>query len=277
MPSRRWRSVGGARLALTCRRRRQQAPKARRHNSPAQRAGFGKSQRARAESPAQKTPAKKAPVQKRRCSPATAPLALMVFHIRFPWAAPKAVMPSRRWRSAGIGAPAPVTHSGACLLDGNPFPRFMRAMPQSLSLVLLHVIFSTKNRRPLLVKTLRTEMFAYLSGVAREMSCECFRVGGVADHVHLAVTLPRTVTQAQLVEELKTASSRWAKTRDDASEKFSWQRGYGCFSVSPPALPSLCDYIDRQEEHHKTRTFQDEYREFLRQYNVAYDERYVWD
>ncbi|MDR1145489.1 MAG: transposase [Verrucomicrobiales bacterium] len=150
-------------------------------------------------------------------------------------------------------------------------------MPQSLSRVLLHVIFSTKDRQPWLSQTLRPAVFAYLAGVAREMGGECFRVGGMNDHAHLALILPRTVTQAQLVEELKTASSRWYKQQSGAARDFSWQRGYGAFSVSPQGLPALCDYIDAQEEHHRTVVFQEEYRKFLRKYNVPYDERYVWD
>jgi putative transposase len=102
-------------------------------------------------------------------------------------------------------------------------------------------------------------------------------VGGVADHAHLAIRLSRTITIAKLVEELKTSSSKWLKTQSSGLARFSWQRGYGCFSVGPSDLDSLRAYIDNQEAHHKTRTFQDEYRMFLRKYGVAYDEAYVWD
>ena len=150
-------------------------------------------------------------------------------------------------------------------------------MPQSLSLVVVHVVFSTKERRPLLDANTRPKLHAYLATVARNAGCECYRAGGVADHVHLAIRLSRTVTIADLVENLKTSSSKWLKTQAPELTAFSWQRGYGCFSVSRTDLDSLCAYIDRQEEHHRTGTFQEEFRMFLKKYGVEYDEAYVWD
>jgi REP element-mobilizing transposase RayT len=158
-----------------------------------------------------------------------------------------------------------------------PEPKDLFAMPQSLSLVVIHVIFSTKERRPLLDATTRPKLHAYLATVARNAGCEAYRVGGVGDHVHLAIRLSRTVTIAKLVEELKTSSSRWLKTQSSDLAVFSWQRGYGCFSVGPSDLSSLCRYIDDQEEHHAIRTFQDEFRMLLKKYGVEYDEAYVWD
>ena len=150
-------------------------------------------------------------------------------------------------------------------------------MPQSLSYLLTHIVFSTKDRTPVLDATVRPALHAYLATVARNVECECFRVGGVADHVHLAVRLSRTITMAQLIEELKTSSSKWLKTQSPALAAFAWQRGYGAFSVGPSDLNALLHYIDTQEEHHKTRSFQDEYRAFLQIYGIEYDERYVWD
>ena len=150
-------------------------------------------------------------------------------------------------------------------------------MPQSLSLVIVHVIFCTKERRPFLNPDIRPKLHAYLATVARNADCETYRVGGVADHVHLAIRLSRTITIAKLVETLKTASSKWLKTEAPDLAAFSWQRGYACFSVGPADLDSLRAYIDGQEEHHKTRTFQDEFRMFLKKYGVEYEEAYVWD
>lgn len=124
---------------------------------------------------------------------------------------------------------------------------------------------------------MRPALHAYLATVARNVDCECSRVGGVADHVHLAVRLSRTITMAQLIEELKTSSSKWLKTQSPALAAFAWQRGYGAFSVGPSDLNALLHYIDNQEEHHRTRTFQDEYRAFLKKYGIEYDGRYVWD
>jgi REP element-mobilizing transposase RayT len=150
-------------------------------------------------------------------------------------------------------------------------------VPQSLSFILIHVVFSTKDRAPLLSSNIRPALHAYLATVARDAECECYRVGGVADHVHLAIRLSRTVTTAKLVEILKTSSSKWLKTQSPELTDFAWQRGYGAFSVGPTDLEALRHYIDRQDEHHRTRTFQEEYRGFLTKYGVEFDERYVWD
>ncbi len=150
-------------------------------------------------------------------------------------------------------------------------------MPQSLSYLLTHIVFSTKDRVPVLNAAVRPALHAYLATVARNADCECFRAGGVADHVHLAIRLSRTLTMAKLVEELKTSSSKWLKTQTPELAIFAWQRGYGAFSVGPSDLDALLLYIDNQEEHHRTRTFQDEYRAFLTKYGIEYDERYVWD
>jgi REP element-mobilizing transposase RayT len=150
-------------------------------------------------------------------------------------------------------------------------------MPQSLSLILVHLVFSTKDRQPFLASSIRPALHAYLATVARNANCECYRAGGVTDHVHLAIRLPRTLTIASLVEELKTSSSKWLKTQSPDLTTFAWQRGYGVFSVGPSDLDALRAYIDNQEEHHRTRTFQEEYRTFLKKYGVEYDEAYVWD
>jgi len=112
--------------------------------------------------------------------------------------------------------------------------------------------------------------------VARNSECEAYRVGGVTDHVHLALRLSRTLTIAKLVETLKTASSKWLKSQSASLGAFAWQRGYGCFSVGPADLPALCEYIAEQERHHQRRTFQEELRMFLDKYGVEYDEAYVW-
>ncbi|MGH9596178.1 MAG: IS200/IS605 family transposase [Edaphobacter sp.] len=150
-------------------------------------------------------------------------------------------------------------------------------MPQSLAVVLVHVIFSTKDRVPVLDVSVRFALYAYLATVARNAKCECYRVGGVADHVDLAVRLSRTATVAEVVEQLKSSSSKWLKTQSPALSKFAWQRGYGAFSVGPADLNSLIGYIDSQEAHHRKQTFQEEFRAFLKKYGMEYAERYLWD
>lgn len=112
-------------------------------------------------------------------------------------------------------------------------------MPQSLSFLLVHVVFSTKGRAPVLDLSVRVALHAYLAGVVRQSGCECYRAGGVDDHVHLAIRLARTVTTAKLVEELKTSSSVWLKSQSPALAAFAWQRGYGAFSVGPRELDGL--------------------------------------
>lgn len=150
-------------------------------------------------------------------------------------------------------------------------------MPQSLSNILIHLIWSTKDRHQWLTPGIREKTHAFIAGAVRQCNCEAYRVGGVADHVHLAVRLSRTLSVADLVKEVKTASSKWLKAQDPAYTDFYWQQGYGAFSVGISQKETLLHYIDTQEEHHQTRTFQDEYRDFLTEYGIAYDERYVWD
>ena len=150
-------------------------------------------------------------------------------------------------------------------------------MAQSLSKVVLHIIFSTKDRESWLDSDVRPRMHAYLAAVCRDLGAELVRVGGVADHVHIVTTLPRTLSQAQMIERIKKVSSKWIKTLDARYRGFFWQRGYCAFSVSPSQLDAVLQYVDTQQEHHRTRTFQDEYRELLRRHGIDFDERYVWD
>ena len=150
-------------------------------------------------------------------------------------------------------------------------------MPQSLSQVILHIIFSTKNREPWIHADERPRLHAYLATVGRDNGSEVYRVDGVADHVHLVATLARTVTQAVLLEEIKKHSSRWVKEIDPKYAGFSWQRGYGAFSVNRSQLEAVMSYVEGQKEHHQKIAFQDEYRSFLKKHGIAFDERYVWD
>lgn len=151
-------------------------------------------------------------------------------------------------------------------------------MPQSLGQILVHLVFSTKNRHPWLKAALRPGLYAYMAGTVRELErCECYRVGGVEDHVHLAIRLSRTITMADLVQKVKTSSSRWVKEQDTALADFAWQKGYAAVSADYSRLPGLLAYIDGQEEHHRKVGFQEEYRSFLTEYGIDFDERYVWD
>jgi putative transposase len=149
-------------------------------------------------------------------------------------------------------------------------------VPQSLARLIIHLIFSTKDRAPCLAdEALRRDLHAYLAATARDLGCPAIRVGGVADHVHLVCCLARTVSVATLVAKLKVSSSQMLKAK--AETRFQWQNGYGAFSVSESALESVVAYVANQELHHRHLSFQDEYRAFLRRHRVGFDERYVWD
>jgi len=150
-------------------------------------------------------------------------------------------------------------------------------MAQSLSRILVHLIFSTKDRVPYLVPEIRVELHPYLAVGLRDNGCPSLQVGGVEDHVHLLFGLSRTLTVAQAVETLKTSSSKWMKTKGAAYASFYWQAGYGAFSVSQSEANKVIRYIQNQEEHHQKTTFQEEYKRFLDRYQVVYDERYVWE
>jgi putative transposase len=150
-------------------------------------------------------------------------------------------------------------------------------MPQSISKVIVHIIFSTKNREPWLDSNVRRRMHGYLATICRDLGAAFVHVGGVSDHVHIVTILPRTVSQAEFIEHIKKGSSKWIKGVDADYRGFFWQRGYGAFSVSASQLNAVLEYIEGQLEHHRTRTFQEEYRELLRKHGVDFDERYVWD
>ena len=148
-------------------------------------------------------------------------------------------------------------------------------MPQSLSKVLVHLIFSTKHREPLIGSQIRPRLHAYLVGILDNLKSPSLQAGGVADHVHILFALARTISQADLVEEVKKGSSKWMKT--EGVPTFSWQAGYGAFSVGESQADTVIRYIQNQEHHHRKMTFQEEFRKFLERYKIAYDERYVWD
>jgi len=141
----------------------------------------------------------------------------------------------------------------------------------------LHLIFSTKNRVPWIRHEVEHELYGYLAGICRGCRCPAHKIAGTADHVHIACSLSRTMAIADLLEEVKKSSSKWIKTRIPEGAAFAWQAGYGAFSVGQSQLASLKRYIENQGEHHRKRTFQDEFREFLKRYQIEYDERYVWD
>lgn len=151
-------------------------------------------------------------------------------------------------------------------------------MAQSLSAVYIHLVFSTKTRRPFLRdKRVRGELHSYLGGISRQLECPPIRNGGVEDHVHILAQLGRTITQADWAKELKRVSSAWLKEKHGELGEFQWQGGYAAFSVSRSNLEQVMEYISVQEEHHHKMTLEDEIRALFHKHDVEFDERYVWD
>lgn len=151
-------------------------------------------------------------------------------------------------------------------------------MPQSLSAVYVHLVFSTKDRRPLLRDpAVREALHAQLGGISKTLECPPIRAGGVEDHVHFLARLGRTIAQADWVKELKRVSNLWLKDAGADYADFEWQGGYAAFSVSQSNLERVVAYISNQEYHHRKMSFQEELRTLLRKHLIEWDERYVWD
>jgi REP element-mobilizing transposase RayT len=151
-------------------------------------------------------------------------------------------------------------------------------MSQSLVQIYLHVVFSTKDRKRFLAEQeLRNRLHAYLFGCCRNQKSPSLIIGGVEEHVHILCRLSKSVSVAALIRELKRESSKWIKTQAKDLCGFSWQQGYGAFSISPSHVEPLKRYSAGQEQHHRRETFQDEFRRLCHQYGVPIDERYVWD
>jgi putative transposase len=149
-------------------------------------------------------------------------------------------------------------------------------MPQSLVRNLLHLVYSTKNRTPWIPAEVRPRLFAYQAGIFKEWDSPAIIIGGVDDRVHALFSLSKNHALIKIVEEVKKGSSKWMKT-ETGNVDFYWQNGYATFSVSRSNEDRVNLYIQKQEEHHRTLSFQDELRELLKRHRVEFDERYVWD
>jgi REP element-mobilizing transposase RayT len=151
-------------------------------------------------------------------------------------------------------------------------------MAQSLAKIVVHTIFSTKDRHPFLRdQKLRDELHRYIGGILLELDCQPIITGGVDDHIHFLCSLSRTCEPANMVKDVKRGSSRWLKTKGPELSDFAWQNGYGIFSIGFSQIESVRSYIAGQEEHHRQVSYQDEFRQFLQRYEIKFDERFVWD
>lgn len=149
-------------------------------------------------------------------------------------------------------------------------------MSHSYSSCLIHYVFSTKERRKTITREMRERLWSYLGGIARENGMKALAVGGTDDHVHMLVSLPATLSVAKAIQLIKGASSKWVHDTFPPLATFAWQEGYGAFSVAVSGVDDTIAYIDTQEEHHRTRTFEDEFITFLKRHGIEYDARYVF-
>lgn len=151
-------------------------------------------------------------------------------------------------------------------------------MPQSLAKIIVHIIFSTKDRRPFLKdENIRAEMHAYLAAAFKRLGAPAMIIGGAEDHVHMLWLWPRNKEGSKIIGEAKRCSSKWVKDKGGILGEFQWQKGYGAFSIGQSQIETVKKYIRNQEEHHKRVSFQEEYLDFLKKYGVEYDEKYIWE
>ena len=150
-------------------------------------------------------------------------------------------------------------------------------MSQSLSKLYVHIIFHVKHQTSYIRKEEEKELYAYIGGIIKTNDSIPIIINGIEDHIHILAVMSKNIALSKFVEEIKRNSSRWIKSKSDYYEKFAWQGGYAGFSVSSSVHDKTKNYIIKQEEHHRKVSFQDEYRMFLKEYNVEYDERYLWN
>jgi len=143
--------------------------------------------------------------------------------------------------------------------------------------ILIHYVFSTKNRVGFITPELEIRLYSYIGGIARENNMKLVAIGGIANHIHLLLSLPATLSISKAIQLIKGGSSLWIHNTFPDLKNFQWQSGYGAFSVSRSHVNDTIKYINNQKEHHKKMTFKEEYIAFLKKHNIEYDERYIWD
>jgi putative transposase len=140
----------------------------------------------------------------------------------------------------------------------------------------IHFVFSTKNRENLINNKIRTRLFAYLGGIAREIKALPLAIGGTGNHVHLLISMSPVISASKCIQTIKANSSKWIHEEFPKNKGFAWQAGYSGFSVSPRQIQNVRNYIENQEEHHRIKTFEEEYLHFLKESGIEYDEKYIW-
>jgi REP element-mobilizing transposase RayT len=150
-------------------------------------------------------------------------------------------------------------------------------MASTLTNLLVHIVFSTKNREPIITSPIRPDLYKYMGGIIRGEGGKLLEIGGIADHVHLVIRLKSIHSVATIVKIVKSKSSKWLNSQPKRPGRFEWQRGYAAFTVSASQLGPVRQYVRNQEQHHRRVSYQDELRAFLDKHGIEYDERYIWD
>ena len=162
-------------------------------------------------------------------------------------------------------------------IDAHSPSRAVDNMASTLTNLLYHIVFSTKHREPIITSPIRNDLYAYMGGIIRGEGGVLLEIGGMPDHVHLVTRFKSEPSVATMLKKIKSKSSQWLNDKPKRPGRFQWQVGYGAFTVSVSQLDAVRGYVQNQEQHHRRKTFQDEFRKLLERHNIAYDERYVWD
>ena len=150
-------------------------------------------------------------------------------------------------------------------------------MSQSLVKNYIHIVFSTKHRENFIDESIEKELFSYIATLCKDFESTALQIGGTDNHIHILCLLSKKIALMKLVQEIKTCSSKWIKTKGEKYENFFWQDGYGAFSVSPNNIFAVIDYIKNQREHHNEMDFKTEIVKYYKKYKIEYDEKYLWD
>jgi putative transposase len=150
-------------------------------------------------------------------------------------------------------------------------------MPQSFVSLPVHLVFSTKNRVPLILDEMQSRLYEHIGGILREQKCRLVAAGGMPDHIHLLVLLSKQVALCELMRDMKSASSKWIHDTFPREQDFSWQAGYGAFAASHSNMPQVTRYIANQAQHHRAQSYQDEFISLLTKHEIEFDERYLWE
>jgi REP element-mobilizing transposase RayT len=150
-------------------------------------------------------------------------------------------------------------------------------MANTYTNILIHYVFSTKDREKYITKNLQERLWPYMGGIARENNMKALTIGGIEDHIHALISLPSTLSIAKAIQLIKGSSSKWVHETFKEHQNFQWQSGYGAFSIGMSQVEDTINYINNQVEHHRKKTFKEEYISFLKKHKIEYDERYIWD